>query len=95
MKSRYFFPTLILAAVLLASCAPKSVATEPVVPPLAATQAPESRPAQPSQATEIPAQETAPLAVATSRGNQLEATDPATVSLASGGIQLVEFFRFT
>ena len=25
----------------------------------------------------------------------LEATDPASVSLASGGLQLVEFFRFT
>jgi hypothetical protein len=38
---------------------------------------------------------TAPVAVATSRGPDLEATDPATVSLASGGLQLVEFFRFT
>jgi hypothetical protein len=35
------------------------------------------------------------LPVATSRGPDLEATDPATVSLASGGLQLVEFFRFT
>jgi hypothetical protein len=34
-------------------------------------------------------------AVATSRGPELEATDPATVSLASGQLQLVEFFRFT
>jgi len=34
-------------------------------------------------------------AVATSRGPDLEATDPSTVSLASGGLQLVEFFRFT
>jgi hypothetical protein len=33
--------------------------------------------------------------VATSRGPNLEATDPTTVSLASGGLQLVEFFRFT
>jgi hypothetical protein len=36
-----------------------------------------------------------PVAVATSRGPNLEATDPATVELASGGLQLVEFFRFT
>jgi hypothetical protein len=35
------------------------------------------------------------LPAATSRGPNLEATDPATVSLASGGLQLVEFFRFT
>lgn len=33
--------------------------------------------------------------IATSRGPNLEATDPTTVSLASGGLQLVEFFRFT
>jgi hypothetical protein len=33
--------------------------------------------------------------VATSRGPDLHATDPTTVSLASGQIQFVEFFRFT
>ena len=33
--------------------------------------------------------------VATSRGPNLEATDPLTVSLASGQIHFVEFFRFT
>jgi len=33
--------------------------------------------------------------VATSRGPNLEATDPTAVNLASGGLQLVEFFRFT
>ena len=35
-----------------------------------------------------------PLPIATSRGPDLEATDPATVVLASGGLQLVEFFAF-
>jgi len=35
------------------------------------------------------------LPIATSRGPELHATDPATVSLASGGLQFVEFFRFT
>jgi hypothetical protein len=34
-------------------------------------------------------------AVATSRGPNLEAIDPTTVQLASGGVQLIEFFRFT
>lgn len=34
-------------------------------------------------------------AVATSRGDNLQATDPATVSLASGELQMVEIFRFT
>jgi hypothetical protein len=33
--------------------------------------------------------------IATSRGPDLEATDPSTVSLASGGLHFVEFFRFT
>lgn len=33
--------------------------------------------------------------IATSRGPDLHATDPTTVSLASGGLQFVEFFRFT
>ena len=37
---------------------------------------------------------TAP-AVATSRGPELEATDPAGVVLASGELHFVEFFRFT
>jgi hypothetical protein len=35
------------------------------------------------------------LPVATSREPDLHATDPTTVSLASGGLQFVEFFRFT
>lgn len=95
MKPRIFFNTLGLVAVLLTSCAPQ--ATQPptpvdVNPPQAATQAPES--ATQPQATEAPTQ-TDPAAVFVSRGDNLEATDPATVSLASGGVQLVEFFRFT
>ena len=32
--------------------------------------------------------------VATSRGPELHATDPTTVSLDSGGLQFVEFFEF-
>ena len=102
-----FVTGLILPALLLASCAPAApsapdagqqpsvqepaspVAVEPSVTPV------------PDQA-EVPADtaptETAapaPLPVATSRGPDLHATDPATVSLASGQLQFVEFFRFT
>jgi hypothetical protein len=33
--------------------------------------------------------------MATSRGPNLEAIDPTTVQLASGGVQFIEFFRFT
>jgi hypothetical protein len=42
-----------------------------------------------------PTEEAPALPVATSRGPDLHATDPTTVSLASGGLQFVEFFRFT
>jgi hypothetical protein len=86
--------SLSLLAVLLAACAPAPTST---TPPDAATQPPTifvptvtletaTQPA-PSEATVFP--------IATSRGPELEATDPTTVSLASGGVQFVEFFRFT
>ena len=95
--------SLILIAVLLGACAPASTATNP---PAAATQ----RPVLPSvtlavatlePATQPPvdsptqASAPTPLPVATSRGPELEATDPTTVSLSSGQLQFVEFFRFT
>ncbi len=93
MKPRIFFLTFGLVAVLLASCAPQ--ATPPptalsAVTQEEATQAPESA-TQPQVTLEAPTV----AAAATSRGPNLEATDPATVSLASGQLQLVEFFRFT
>ena len=59
-----------------------------MTPPLIAFSAPPNRQVTPTQAAEV-------QPVPTSRGPKLEATDPATVSLASGQIQLVEFFRFT
>ena len=90
--------SLILVAVLLGACAPASTGTKP---PAAATPVitilePSTMPAL-SEATEEPTEAVAatPLPVATSRGPELEATDPTTVNLASGQIQFVEFFRFT
>jgi len=91
MKFRIFFLNLGLAAVLLASCTPQEIqppAPAVVDPPQAATQAPEN--ASQPQVAEAPVQ-----AAPTSRGDKLEATDPATVNLASNNLQLVEFFRFT
>ena len=99
MKTR-FAPTLLLLALLVASCAPQ--ATQPASAP--ATELPSALPSptvesaplpatQPPAATEPPTH--AALTVATSRGPNLEATDPSTVSLASGQYQFVEFFRFT
>ena len=89
-----------LLAILLAACAPQA-ATEPssaqptapavVVEPSATlvveAPSPTVAPTESAAATALP--------VATSRGPDLHATDPLTVSLASGQIQLVEFFRFT
>jgi len=88
VKPRFFFLTIGLIAVLLASCAPQATRL-PALPPTV-TQLPEST-TQPQVTNEPPIV----VAVATSRGPDLEATDPATVSLASGQLQLVEFFRFT
>lgn len=97
MKPRFFFPALGLVAVLLTvSCAPTvpaALPTEVVIPATAVpadSSAPEATASAPTQSAEVEVQ-----AVATSRGPNLEATDPATVSLASGQLQLVEFFRFT
>ena len=97
--------SLSLFAVLLAACAPDAI---PSNPPAAATQAPTilepgatlaSPTLEPATQAALSAPTEAlaltPLPVATSRGPDLHATDPATVSLASGGLQFVEFFRFT
>ena len=99
MKTRIKFLTFSLLAVLLASaCAPAitaSPATDapaPTVSQATATLAATQPDVQP-EATLAPTASAEPIA--TSRGPNLEATDPATVALASGGLQLVEFFRFT
>jgi hypothetical protein len=94
--------TLCLVAVFAASsCAPAATpppaaATQPEVraEPSPSVAAPTAAPAIPSlAAATVPAE--SPLPVATSRGPDLEATDPTTVNLAAGQLQLVEFFRFT
>jgi len=95
-------PTLSLFVILLASCAPAVANSEtppgqqPAAPP--AVVAPSATPVAESPAVEAaPTEALAPttLPVATSRGPDLEATDPSTVSLASGNLHFVEFFRFT
>lgn len=91
-------PLLLVALVLvLSACgqpAPTEVqADEPTAAPSStSTSLPPTLTPVPAS-TELPAP-TAP-AVATSRGPDLEATDPSTVALASGGLHFVEFFRFT
>lgn len=107
MKTR-FFSSLSLLILLLASCAPATATAEPSVEQPAAPLAaqPTATPFTPDDsssaapvATDViaaPTEEVAtPFPVATSRGDGLHATDPSTVNLASGGLQFVEFFRFT
>ena len=103
MKTRSFFALSLLAVLLLVSCAPADVPalaepqapaqpTEPVVEEPPTEVAPVVAP------TEVPPTEAAapaPEPVFVSRGPDLEATEPSTVSLAAGDLQLVEFFRFT
>ena len=100
MKPRFLLP-LSLVTVFAAACAPaarptvvQEAAMEPPAVVLAtATLAPASESPTETAVTAEPAR--TPLPAATSRGPDLQATDPNTVSLASGGLQFVEFFRFT
>lgn len=98
MKSRLFFPTLSLLALLLtSSCAPAETPPSalPLEEPPSAAAAP-TEASSPPEATAVPSAPAVDLQVIpTSLGPNLHATDPTTVSLASGGLQLVEFFRFT
>ena len=95
------FLTVVLVAVFAASACAPAAATNPS--PAAelptATTAPvaEAIPTATGEvAAPVPTQTVAEvLPVATSRGPNLEATDPTTVNLAAGQLQLVEFFRFT
>lgn len=99
-----------LLAALLASCAPATATEPPAAQPVPSatveTAATPSPPVEtPTAAVDLTAtyllellSATPPVdaqPIATSRGPDLEATDPTTVSLASGGLQFVEFFRFT
>ena len=101
MKTRFFL-NLSLLAVLLTSCAPAATpAAQPltVAPSVTSNSQPDvalvstATPLTVSDSTQASAPTALPIA--TSRGPNLEATDPTTVNLANGGIQLVEFFRFT
>lgn len=100
----YFIPSLSLLVFLLASCAPAITPTEMSVQEPTATVD-----IQPSATADVPSASAAPTELvvaptefftitpaplATSRGPDLEATDPSTVSLASGGLQFVEVFHF-
>ena len=83
----------------LAACGSMPDASLPTQEPslTAATAAPTASP-EATSAAPAPVDTSSPpspVAVATSRGPDLEATDPEAVRLDSGGLQLIEFFRFT
>jgi hypothetical protein len=94
MKSIRRQLTLALLAFSLAACIPAGTsAPAPADLPPAATQLPSGNVDDPAG---MPVAGTAGMqAIPTSRGPDLAASDPAAVRLASGGLQLVEFFRFT
>ena len=96
MTKPRLFLNLVLITVFLAACAPANSTASPDQPAalLSPTSLPPLETSTPAAApTDSPIP--SPLPLATSRGPELHATDPTTVSLASGGLQLVEFFRFT
>jgi len=99
MTFRTGFSLLVL---ILAACAPVAVPTEPPAqqPSAPAAVVPTPTAFLPSDNSTIdtvpaPTEAPTPVPIATSRGPDLEATDPRDVSLASGELQFVEFFRFT
>jgi PBP1b-binding outer membrane lipoprotein LpoB len=94
---------LSLSAVFLAACASTATSVPSAEPASATPGGAEPTRASIVEVTATPVEatdlNTAPAtptvqAVATSRGPNLEATDPKTVSMASGGLQFVEFFEF-
>ena len=92
MTTSRIFLTLSLFAVLLASACAPAVTASPAAEVIVTSQVTVT---STPEATLAPTETALVQSVASSRGPELEATDPSTVALASGGLQLVEFFRFT
>jgi hypothetical protein len=96
MKNRILILSLALI-LLIQACA--SAPAETIIPAptesvSAATQPAVTDPV-PAAATPVVIDPLPAAVIVTPRGDDLEATDPSTVNLASGAITLVEFFRFT
>ncbi|HVF26305.1 MAG TPA: hypothetical protein VNA23_10475 [Anaerolineales bacterium] len=101
MKPRLFLTFSLFAVLLSSACASNATATQTVVEPSATALVVEPPSVDPTATLGLAADlssATPPVdaqPAATSRGPELHATDPTTVSLASGQLQFVEFFRFT
>ncbi len=86
---------------IISACVSNATATQTVVEPSATALAVVPPPVDPTATPGLAeglSSATPPVdaqPAATSRGPELHATDPAIVSLASGQLQFVEFFRFT
>ncbi len=97
--NRFSLLTLGLFGVfLLSACTPATTTPAPAEPaqlpePSSAPTAEISAPAVLTEEALSPNAEPI-VVIPTSRGNQLEATDPTTVNIASGEPQLIEFFAF-
>lgn len=109
MKLKLNFTILLSLVFVLSACgsagnpqqtepsnvAPIPVASEtPSIPEQTSVVAVATDPPMTSTEESAPTEEVPPPAP-TSRGPDLEATNPSMVTLASGNLQLVEFFRFT
>jgi hypothetical protein len=97
MMKKPFILTLVVT--VLIACAPEATTNLPAaateLPTEALLTATLAAPTLEPATQVAPSEEATALPAATSRGPDLHATDPTTVSLASGGLQFVEFFRFT
>lgn len=97
-----FLVAFLMVSVMLAACAPAPapVVEQATAMPAVPIETPFQLAAEPSPTAEqsqetVEALTAAPQVVATSRGPNLESTAPSSVALASGDLQLVEFFRYT
>src|SRR5687767_13062876 len=97
MKTRLFLTLSLFAVLLAAACTPNATATQPDAPVIVESSATPLVEIPSATIEAVPTESVAQTALplATSRGPELHATDPTTVSLASGQLQFVEFFRFT
>jgi ABC-type Fe3+-hydroxamate transport system substrate-binding protein len=87
MKTRVILSLLIVG---LTACSSMSTQTQAAAPASATPNIVNPNAVMDLTATPAPTVQM----VVTSRGPHLEATDPKTVRMASGGLQFVEFFEF-
>ena len=101
MKLRFLLSLSLFAVLLLSSCAPVTTEAVELTAPVAANTPLVHAPSPTPEVVVQPTLELSPtqtvdvLPAATSRGPELHATDPTTISLATGQLHFVEFFRFT